>query len=40
MSTHRCSVTLFPYPITATDDGAQYSGLPEDGYYVDLDAAE
>ena len=37
MSTHCCSATLFPYPVTATDDGAQDDDGSAYGYYVDFD---
>ena len=37
MSTHRCFALLFPYPVTATDDGAQDADDPADGYYVEFD---
>ena len=29
MSTHRCFALLFPYPATATDDGAQDADGPD-----------
>ena len=39
MSTHCCFATLFPYPVAATDDGAQDDDGSAYGYYVDFDDA-